>query len=123
MQRRTIQAERHRDDLLISVKSLENEMKRLKSEHDDETLRCYSNNQTLENRVKKLQREVEDCKHENYSLLQSVNLYKTEVQKYEEQSRYSKLEATKKFANELNTLQRENKQLEMKLKKSAERSS
>ena len=43
--------------------------------------------------------------------------------KYEEQSRYSKLEATKKFANELNTLQRENKQLEMKLKKSAERSS
>ena len=55
-------------------------MKRLKSEHDDETLRCYSNNQTLENRVKKLQREVEDCKHENYSLLQSVNLYKTEVQ-------------------------------------------
>uniref|UniRef100_H2XSP6 Sodium channel and clathrin linker 1 n=1 Tax=Ciona intestinalis TaxID=7719 RepID=H2XSP6_CIOIN len=117
-QRRTLIAERAKDDAMITVQKLQDEIKRAKIETEDDRLRLLSLNQGLDQRVRRLQREMEESQHERLHLTETVNQQKQDVQRLKEEARLARLNAVKEFSVSRDSLQREKKQLEIKLKNS-----
>nr|CAB3265893.1 sodium channel and clathrin linker 1 [Phallusia mammillata] len=115
-QRRTINAERARDDALITIQSLEDRLKRSRMESEDEKMRLLSSNQSLEQGVNRIQREMEESQHERLHLLETVNQSKHHIQKLEAEARSARLNAAKEFTTSKVTLEREKKQLQCRLK-------
>ncbi|XP_078482718.1 sodium channel and clathrin linker 1 isoform X2 [Ciona intestinalis] len=117
-QRRTLIAERAKDDAMITVQKLQDEIKRAKIETEDDRLRLLSLNQGLDQRVRRLQGEMEESQHERLHLTETVNQQKQDVQRLKEEARLARLNAVKEFSVSRDSLQREKKQLEIKLKNS-----
>jgi len=114
-QRRTINAERARDDALINIQSLQDRIKQMKLEHEDRRLQMAAANQTLEQRVKQLVSEAEEREHERLHLLETANQCKHDLQKLEMEARTARLNAMKEFTVAKDVLVREKKQLEVRL--------
>nr|CAB3265892.1 sodium channel and clathrin linker 1 [Phallusia mammillata] len=115
-QRRTINAERARDDALITIQSLEDRLQRTRMESEDEKMGLLSFNQSLEQRVNRIQREMEESQHERLHLLETVSQSKHHIQKLEAEARSARLNAAKEFTTSKDTLEREKKQLQCRLK-------
>ena len=59
---------------------MEEKIKRMERENEEDRSRLLSTNQNLDQRVRRLQRETEESQHERFQLLETVNQYKTDNQ-------------------------------------------
>merc|ERR1719322_1696462 len=95
LQRLLMTSERNREDLEDHLQALEAK---------------------LEEKVEKLKREVEDLLNNNARLVEELDGYKSDAKKFENEARFSSLEASRKLASDRVVFSRANKNLQNKLK-------
>ncbi|XP_077975318.1 sodium channel and clathrin linker 1-like [Styela clava] len=113
---RMLIAERAKDDALVTVQSLEDKIKRIKIERENDTISWVSKHESLERNVKQLKRDLDESQHQRMLLMETINRYKNEAQKFETTANEVKLECSRETAQVKSQAERERKQLKTRVR-------
>jgi len=116
LQRLLMTSERNREDLEDHLQALEAKLKERRLEYENSVCSEVERNRKLEEKVEKLKREVEDLLNNNARLVEELDGYKSDAKKFENEARFSSLEASRKLASDRVVFSRANKNLQNKLK-------